>query len=128
MILRGVLVGATGAGIGAALWLGPAQTPIEADLVRLMRFMALLKGAFALAAIGLSWWRLAWPASAWREAVYVSGPALMAGGALALFQLQAAVLAAIFLHVGLIAFVAAALTDRDFIRLRRLPGRASLKA
>lgn len=93
---------------------------LDPDLVRLMRFMALLKGAFLAVALAATFWRLARPASAWRTAVYVFGPAAMAAGTVALWRLQDAGMAAVTLHVGLFALVAAALTDRDFIpALRR---------
>jgi len=99
---------------------GTAAHDLDPDLVRLMRFMALLKGAFLLAALAGSYWRLARPAAAWRTIVYVAAPALMAAGTVALWRLQDAGIAAVALHVGMFALLAAALTDRDFIpTLRR---------
>lgn len=99
---------------------GAAAAGADPDLVRLMRFMALLKGAFLLLAAVASFWRLARPAAAWRSLVYVAGPPLMAAGTVALWRMQDAGLAAGVLHAGLFALLAAALTDRDFIpALRR---------
>lgn len=99
---------------------GTAAQDLDPDLVRLMRFMALLKGAFLVVALAGSFWRLARPAPIWRTVVYVGGPALMAAGTVALWRMQDAGIAAAALHVGMFALLAAALTDRDFIpALRR---------
>lgn len=95
-------------------------TDVAPDLVRLLRFMALLKGVFALAALAACFWRLARPATLWREAVYVAGPGLMAAGAICLWHVQSPGIAATVLHLGLFALLAAALTDEALIpALRR---------
>ncbi|MEE7493245.1 hypothetical protein [Methylobacterium oryzae] len=86
--------------------------PVDPDLVRVIRFMALLKGGFALAALAGCFWRLGRPAG-WRSAVYVAGPPLMALGAAGLWSLRDPGLAALGLHLGLFAILAAALTDRE---------------
>ena len=99
---------------------GSVTHDIDPDLVRLMRFMALLKGVFLVVAWVGSFWRLARPAPIWRTVVYVVGPSSMAAGTVALWRLQDAGIAAAALHVGMFALLAAALTDRDFIpALRR---------
>jgi hypothetical protein len=107
----------------AAMAVRSPATPVEPDLARVIRFMAAIKGGFALAALVAGFWRLARPAAPWRTAIYVLGPPAMAGGALALGTLHAPALAAASLHLGLLAVVAAALTDPDFLpdrpRLRR---------
>ena len=87
----------------------------DPDLARVIRFMAVMKGVFALAAFAGCYWRLARPAAPWRIAIYVVAPPAMAGGALALFAFQDVALAAGSLHLGLFAVLAAALTDRDFV-------------
>lgn len=115
-----LLVGTAGALAVAGGLNGAAAADVDPDLVRLMRFMALLKGAFLIVALAGAYWRLARPSAAWRTTVYVAGPALMAGGTVALWRMQDPGLAAGALHIGLFALVAAALTDRDFIpALRR---------
>ncbi|MGT2481488.1 hypothetical protein ACU4GR_27680 [Methylobacterium oryzae CBMB20] len=86
--------------------------PVDPDLVRVIRFMALLKAGFALAALAGCFWRLGRPAG-WRSAVYVAGPPLMALGAAGLWSLRDPGLAALGLHLGLFAILAAALTDRE---------------
>ena len=114
---RALLVLGTVAGIGvaAALGAGPTASETDPDLVRLLHFMALMKGVFALVAFAACYWRLARPAVAWREAVYVAGPGLMAAGAVCLWQLQAAGLSAAVLQIGMFALLAAGLTDEAFI-------------
>lgn len=115
-----VLGMAAGIGIAAGLGAGPAAGETDPDLVRLLRFMALLKGVFALVALAACFWRLARPAEAWREAVYVAGPGLMAAGAVCLWQLQSASVSAAILHIGMLALLATGLTDAAFIpALRR---------
>ncbi len=94
---------------------GPSTTALDPDLTRLMRFMAALKGGFALVALAACAWRLGRPAASWRKAVYVVGPGAMAAGALALWQGQAVGLATIGLHAGMFALLATALTDEAFI-------------
>lgn len=86
----------------------------DPDLARVIRAMALIKGGFALIAFAGCLWRLARPAHAWRTAVYVAGPPLMAAGAIGLFSLHGLGLAAIGLHLGLFAVLAAGLTDPAF--------------
>ena len=100
-----------GAGIAAAR---PPGTAVDPDLVRVIRFMALMKGGFALAAFAGCVWRLARPAGPWRTPIYVVAPPLMAAGAIGLWSLQSLPIAAAGLHLGLLAVLAAALTDPDF--------------
>ncbi|MBX9930978.1 MAG: hypothetical protein K2Y56_05495 [Methylobacterium sp.] len=107
-----------GAGVAAVL---PAASvgEIDPDLVRLIRFMAALKGGLLIAALWAGAWRLGRSAPIWRTTVYVCAPALMAFGTLALWRVQVPGLAAAALHLGLVAFLATSLTDRDFIPSRR---------
>lgn len=124
---RAVLALATAAALTAGATLGTPAAGVEPDLVRLMRFMALMKGGFAALALAACWYRLARPAAPWRELVYLAAPALTAGGALALWRLAGPGLAAGVLHLGLLALLAAALTDGDFLPgdgLSRLRGRS----
>ncbi|MCJ2087217.1 hypothetical protein MKK88_14660 [Methylobacterium sp. E-005] len=110
----GLLTVASLAVAGAAAARAP-MTHLDPDLVRVIRFMAAIKGGLALAAWIACFWRLARPAGPWRTATYVVGPPAMAGASIALGALVSPALAAAFLHLGLLAVVAAALTDRDFI-------------
>ena len=92
----------------------PAET-VDPDLARVIRFMALIKGGFALAAFAGCFWRLARPAGSWRTLVYIAGPPLMAAGAIGLWSLHGVWIAALGLHLGLFTVLAAALTDPDFL-------------
>ena len=120
---RGALALATIAAVAAASFAAPdlRAEAIDPDLVLVIRAMAAIKGGLAALALAACFWRLARPASAWRMVVYVAGPALMAAGTVALWRLEALGLAAVGLHLGLFAVLAAALTDPDFIAW---PGRA----
>ncbi len=125
---RTVLVLATIAAlaVGGIAIAGGEAAGQDPDLVRLMRFMAALKGGFALVALAGCFWRLARPAQFWRRFVYVAGPPLMSAGALGLWALRDPGLFALALHLGLFAVLAASLTDRDFVPdlpLRRHPRR-----
>ncbi|MGH1571846.1 hypothetical protein ACRAWG_15610 [Methylobacterium sp. P31] len=100
--------------VGAGVARAPEAT-VDPDLVRLIRFMALIKGGFALAAFLGSLWRLARPAAAWRISVYIAGPPLMAAGAIGLWSLHDLGIAALGVHLGLVILIAAALTDPDFL-------------
>jgi len=105
--------------IGAAI-LGGAPTRGEPDLARELRLMAAMKGTFALAAFTACYWRLARPANPWRMAIYVAAPPLMAAGAAGMWSLHHLGVAALGLHAGLFAVLAAALTDPDFLPALRL--------
>ncbi|MCJ2012746.1 hypothetical protein [Methylobacterium sp. J-076] len=122
---RAVLVALTAlalVGAGAAVARAPAAS-VDPDLMRVVRFMAAMKGGFALAALAACFWRLARPAAPWRMAAYLAGPPAMAAGAVALWASLAPAAAAACLHLGLFTVVAAALTDPGFIP-DRWPGRA----
>ena len=119
---RALLVGATVLTLALVTGLGgsAAAETADPDLVRLLQFMAGLKGGFAALALAACYWRLGRPSAPWREAVYIVGPAAMAAGAVCLWQLQSAGLAALVLHAGMFVLLAAALTDEAFIpALRR---------
>ena len=97
----------SGAGIAA---LRAPAVAMDPDLARVIRAMAAIKGGFALAAFA----GLARPTRGWRTAIYVAGPPLMVAGAIGLFSLQGLGAAALGLHLGLFAVLAAALTDPAF--------------
>lgn len=95
-------------------------TGADPDLVRVLRFMAAMKAGFALIAWAACFWRLARPAASWRTAVYVSGPPVMIAGTAGMWSLHHLGASALGLHLGLLAVLAAALTDPDFISSRKL--------
>ncbi len=114
---RAVLAGATvlAAAAGCAVLVAGDGAAHDPDLLRLMRFMAAIKGGFAFAALAACLWRLARPAGSWRRLAYVAGPPLMIVGACGLWAMRDPGLAALALHGGLFAVLAAALTDPDFV-------------
>ncbi|KQT61355.1 hypothetical protein ASG52_00240 [Methylobacterium sp. Leaf456] len=95
-----------------------AKATVEADLARVLQFMAALKLAFAACALGVSYWRLARPAEGWRGIAYVAGPPLSLGGGLLMLSLTHPGLAAVGVHAGLAMVIAAALTDPAFFAER----------
>lgn len=88
---------------------------VDPDFVRVLRFMAAMKGGFALTALAACYWRLARPAAPWRTALYVAAPPVMVAGAAGMWSLQHLGASALGLHLGLIGVLAAALTDQDFL-------------
>lgn len=100
---------------GSVAILGGDPARVEPDLARVLRLMAAMKGTFALAAFMACYWRLARPANPWRTAIYVAAPPLMAAGAAGMWSLHHLGVAALGLHAGLFAVLAAALTDPDFL-------------
>ena len=118
---RAVLLVATFLAAAAVLatYDGTAKAAVGADLARVLQFMAALKLAFAACALGVSWWRLARPVEGWRGAAYVAGPPLSVGGGLLMLSLAHPGLAALGVHAGLAAVIAAALTDTAFFADRR---------
>lgn len=100
---------------GLALVSERRPADIDPDFVRVLRFMAAMKGGFALAAFAACYWRLARPAAPWRTALYVAAPPIMVAGAAGMWSLQHLGASALGLHLGFVAVLAAALTDRDFL-------------
>ncbi len=110
---RGIILAAVAIGVGGALAFGGASSTntADADLVGLLRFMALLKAAFALGFVGVIWWRLASPIEAWRLAAYAATSAAMSSGPVLIWTMTHLGLGALLLHAGLLA--AALLLWRD---------------
>lgn len=108
LLLAAVAIGAVGAIVA------DTASPViaaDADLVGLLRFMALLKAALALAFVGVIWWRLASPAGPWRLAAYAATGAAMTAGPILIWTMSHLGLGAALLHAGLLA--AALLLWRD---------------
>ena len=93
---------------------GATGSVIDADLARILRFMAAIKLVLAAAAFVAAWWRLARPVQSWRRLAYIGGPPLAVGGSLTLLCLHHPGLAAIAMHIGFLVMLAAALTDNLF--------------
>ncbi|WP_144766670.1 hypothetical protein [Methylobacterium dankookense] len=119
---RSALASATAlAVVAAATWgFGTPQMGLDADLARVLRFMAAIKLALAAIALTASWWRLGRPCDGWRTMAYISGPPLAVGGSMLLLALHSFGVAAVTLHGGLLAVLVASLTDRNFFANRQL--------
>ena len=119
LVWRSALVLGTVA-VLAALALTTSPLPaIDADLTRVLRGMALIKGAFAVVALGACFWRMARPLPAWRMATYMAGAWMMTGAALAVWQMRFLGVAAACLHVALISLIILAFTDKRFFASSR---------
>lgn len=111
VLIVGVLVSIA---LAQAVAATPATPGVDADLLRLMRGMALIKGAFAAIAAVVCYWRLARPMPAWRASAYVGGTWVMAAGAVAIWHMRDLAVASIGLHAALFGLVFLALADPDF--------------
>ena len=102
---------------------GPFVPGVDADLLRLMRAMALIKGGFAVVAAALCYWRLARPMPFWRASASVGGTWIMAAGAVAIWHMRYLGPASIGLHGAMFGLIFLSLTDRDFFPASRRFGR-----
>lgn len=86
--------------IGIAAWLGDPSGYLHADpaLARLLRAMALIKAAIAIAATAAVFWRLAWPVATPVAASYLVGCWVIAGSTMLVWQLSYIVPAALLFH------------------------------
>jgi hypothetical protein len=86
----------------------------DAELARLMRYMAVVKFAFVVIAAGLLYWRFARVIARPMLASYLGGTWMMAVACVLIFELTAIPLAAAVFHAGGLALlVAACLDQRD---------------
>ncbi len=85
---------------------------VDPELTRLLRAMALLKGALVLAALGLLHWRLGWQVSPAPAALYLAAVAGMAVASVWIWQPTSIAAAALVFHLGMLAGMAGAWLDR----------------
>ena len=105
-VARATLIVALVAGAVTGLAVGAATAgSSEAELVHLLRAMAMLKVLFVAAAAGAIWWRLTAPISAVRLGGYVVAAASMAAGPGLIWFLSHIGAASILLHGGVAASV-----------------------
>ncbi len=97
---------------GAAFALLTDAGTIDPELVVLLRFMAVLKGAMALGAAALVAWRLRWPVRPATGFGYVVAVSSMAGGAGLIWQLGHVGAGALLVHGGFAALAVLAWMDR----------------
>ncbi len=117
-VLRALLL--AGCAISVALVAGFTQPAAvqaaDADLMRLLRGMALIKAGLVAAALGVLWWRAGHPVDARIASGYAAGLWWMAGASVAIWQLSHIVIAAGFFHAGMAALLWAAWRDGGRLR------------
>ncbi|MFC0240415.1 hypothetical protein [Rhodopseudomonas telluris] len=84
----------------------------DAELVMLLRFMAVVKGLIALAALGVTVWRLGSPASLALQLAYVTAPALMCAAPVVIWQMAHVAGGAALFHGGFVVLLLALYADR----------------
>ena len=99
-------------GAGAAGLMG-ASGPHDAELATLLRFMAVVKGTMAAAALMLSIMRFGAPIGNGLALAYAAGVAAMAAGSGLIWQLSHIGLGALLVHAGLAVLALLAWRDRD---------------
>ena len=105
-------VGAAGlGGFVAGRWAGSGSEGMQWQLVFLLHFMALVKGAMVLGALGLTQWRLRRPASDRLALGYGVALAAMALAPGLIWSLDAIALGAACFHAGLLLFLVLAWRD-----------------
>src|SRR5271166_4619541 len=114
---RGVLIGLAvlAGGLAVLLANGAASAGAAAEagpeLARLLRLMAIVKAAMALAALWLIDWRLRQPASLRLSALYVTAATLLATAPGLIWSLSHVALGAVLFHGGLGLLIALAYLD-----------------
>ena len=127
LIVTAILAAAAGLAIGhqpAAH--GAALT--DADLARLLRFMALTKAVLTIIAFGLVCWRLRLAASPRLATAYIGALALMAAGPGLIWSMTHIIAGAILFHAGLLSLLALGWTDGAGPLPRLLPAGATSRA
>jgi hypothetical protein len=124
-ISPGVLVwgiGGTAALIGLLIGLQSGMPRMDAALVPLLRFMAVLKAGMAIGAAALVQWRLQGEAGAALKWSLLGATALMMAAPGLIWELNHIILGAVVFHTGLVMFLVAAARDGFGIRVKRLGG------
>lgn len=98
---RLVAVGSVASVAVPLVWSGATTPAIDADLVRLLRMMAVLKGVIALVSVGVVWWRFSLPVLPRTAVAYLIGAWLMAGASVVMWQLTYLMAGAVVFHMGL---------------------------
>lgn len=84
----------------------------DPELIMLLRFMAVVKAALALAALGVSAWRLGHPASPALTLGYSLAPALMCAAPIVIWQMAHVAAGAALFHGGFVVLLLALYADR----------------
>jgi hypothetical protein len=107
LVLAVAGAGAASAAVGAA----GSALPADADLVLLVRFMAVVKAMMAMAAAGLVWWRLGSGIGTGLAAGYIAAVTLMATSPGVVWSMTSPTLASALFHSGLLFGLALAARD-----------------
>jgi hypothetical protein len=97
-----------------AVYFGDPGSFTHADpaLARLLRGMALIKGAIAIAAVAAVWWRFARPVSKPVAAGYLLGSWLLVGSTMLIWQLSWIPAAAILFHAAAVSMLIVSWRER----------------
>jgi hypothetical protein len=107
-----LLLAVAGAGAASAVFAAAGSAlPADADLVLLVRFMAVVKAMMALAAAGLVWWRLGSGIGTGLAAGYIAAVTLMATSPGVVWSMTSPILASALFHSGLLFALALAARD-----------------
>ena len=114
-----LLAGSATALLATAVWT-PAATvaPADAELVRLMRTMAVIKGLLLALALGALGWRVRRPVAPAFALGYATAAWSAAGALGAMWRLTAPGTTAVVLHGAALALFVLASRDRDFFPAR----------
>jgi hypothetical protein len=105
---------------GLLLGLHTAPPRMDAELVPLLRFMAVLKAGMAIGAAALVQWRLQGPAGLPLKLALLGSTALMMFAPGLIWSLNHLIAGAVVFHTGLLIFLVAAARDGFGIRVRKL--------
>lgn len=113
-ILLTAVVGSAAAGFVAASaeQISAAKLSAGGELTMLLQFMAIVKAAMSVAAIGLIAWRLAYPVTSSLALAYVASAALMSLAPTMIWQMAHVALGAAAFHIGMVMLLGAAWADR----------------
>ena len=114
---RSALIGVAAFATVAGLSFGSARGAADPELAMLLRFMAVMKAAMALAALALMAWRLGSPMKPGLAAAGIAAVALMAVASGLIWSLDHVALGAVLFHVGLFAALYVAWRDDGKVSL-----------
>jgi hypothetical protein len=109
--------------VGLLIGLQAAPPRMDAALVPLLRFMAVIKAGMAVGAGALVQWRLQGDAGIWLKWSLLGATALMMVGPGVIWGLNHIVLGALLFHAGLVVFLVASARDGFGIRVKKLGDR-----
>lgn len=115
---RAIALIAVAAAVAVALLASPPDATAVAirqtdpELILLLRFMAVVKAALALAALGVSLWRLGHPASPVPALGYSFAPALMCAAPIVIWQMAHVAAGAALFQAGFAMLLLALYADR----------------